>query len=111
MYIRIFVSERKTHVYGGQWIDAARPLDGSFGVFDAPLLGKGFSAAASSCLTSTHLGTYTLIAPWSTTATCFTYATRWRLWVCPTTRRSSLRRTLFALVLPPRRSTLARIPS
>jgi hypothetical protein len=77
MYIRIFVSERKTHVYGGQWIDVARPLDGSFGVFDAPLLGKGFSAAASSCLTSTHLGTYTLIAPWSTTATCFTYVTRW----------------------------------
>ena len=40
MYIRIFVSERKTHVYGGQWIDVARPLDGSFGVFDALLLGK-----------------------------------------------------------------------
>ncbi len=40
MYIRIFVSERKTHVYGGQWIDVARPADGSFGVFDALLLGK-----------------------------------------------------------------------
>jgi hypothetical protein len=35
----IFVSERKTHVYGGQWIDVARPPDGSFGVFDALLLG------------------------------------------------------------------------
>jgi hypothetical protein len=39
MYIHIFVSERKTHVYGGQWIDVARPFDGSFGVFDALLLG------------------------------------------------------------------------
>jgi len=39
-YINIFVSERKTHVYGGQWIDFARPFDGSFGVFDALLLGK-----------------------------------------------------------------------
>ena len=29
MYIRIYVSERKTHVYGGQWIDVARPHDGS----------------------------------------------------------------------------------
>jgi hypothetical protein len=69
MYIRIFVSERKTHVYGGQ--------SGSFGVFDALLLGKEFSVVASSCLTSTRLGAYTLIAPWSTTATCFTYDTRW----------------------------------
>jgi len=41
-YIYIFVSERKTHVYGGQWIDFARPFDGSFGVFDALLLGKSF---------------------------------------------------------------------
>ena len=40
MYIRIYVSERKTHVYGGQWIDVARPHDGSYGVFDALLLGK-----------------------------------------------------------------------
>ena len=35
-----YVSERKTHVYGGQWIDVARPHDGSYGVFDALLLGK-----------------------------------------------------------------------
>ena len=39
-YIRIFVSGCKPHVYGGQWIDVARPPDGSFGVFDALLLGK-----------------------------------------------------------------------
>ena len=39
-HIRIYVSERKTHVYGGQWIDIARPADGSWGVYDALLLGK-----------------------------------------------------------------------
>jgi hypothetical protein len=39
-HIRIYVSERKTHVYGGQWIDIARPADGSFGVYHALLVGK-----------------------------------------------------------------------
>jgi hypothetical protein len=34
------VSERKTHVYGGQWINIARPADGSWGVYDVLLLGK-----------------------------------------------------------------------
>ena len=40
MYICIYVSERKAHIYGGQWIDVARPHDGSYGVYDALLLGK-----------------------------------------------------------------------
>ena len=31
-------SERKAHVYVCQWIDVARPHDGSYGVFDALLL-------------------------------------------------------------------------
>ena len=39
VFIHIFVKGRKTHVYGGQWIDVA-PLDGSCGVFGALLLGK-----------------------------------------------------------------------
>ena len=39
-HIRVYVSERKTHVYGGQWIDIARPADGSWGVYDVLLLGK-----------------------------------------------------------------------
>jgi hypothetical protein len=40
LFIRIYVSERKTHVYGGQWIDVARSPDGSFCVYDVLLLGK-----------------------------------------------------------------------
>jgi hypothetical protein len=39
-HLRIFISERKTHVYGGQWIDIAKPADCSFGVYNALLIGK-----------------------------------------------------------------------
>ena len=39
-HIRVYVSERKTHVYGGQWIDIARPADGSLGVYHALPIGK-----------------------------------------------------------------------
>ena len=67
-------SERKTHFYGGQWIDVARPFDGSFGVFDALLLGKRVSGRG---FVMPHIDAYTLIAPWSTTATCYIYHTRW----------------------------------
>ena len=47
VYIRIFVSGCKTHVYGGQWIDIARPPNGSFDVFGALLLGKKVSGRGS----------------------------------------------------------------
>ena len=40
LYIRLYIAERKTHVYGGQWIDVAITSDGSFGVYHALLLGK-----------------------------------------------------------------------
>jgi hypothetical protein len=40
LYIRVYLSGRKTHVYGGQWIDVAKPADASFGVYHALLLGK-----------------------------------------------------------------------
>jgi hypothetical protein len=40
LYIRVYLSGRKTHVYGGQWIDVAKPADDSFGVYHALLLGK-----------------------------------------------------------------------
>lgn len=39
-HVRVFISERKTHVYGGQWIDIAKPADASFGVYHALLIGK-----------------------------------------------------------------------
>jgi hypothetical protein len=42
-HVRVFISERKTHVYGGQWIDIAKPADSSFGVYHALLIGKGNS--------------------------------------------------------------------
>jgi enoyl-[acyl-carrier protein] reductase I len=39
-HIRVYISERKTHVYHGQWIDIAKPADGSYGVYHALLAGK-----------------------------------------------------------------------
>ncbi len=39
-HIRVNLSERKTHVYGSQGIDIARPADGRLGVCDVLLLGK-----------------------------------------------------------------------
>jgi hypothetical protein len=108
MYIHIFVSERKTHVYGGQWVDVARPLDGSFGVFDALLLGKRVFGRGFVMPHIDVSGRVGLDRPMEYDS----YVVHLRhalvtVSACLTTRRSSLRRTPFALVLPPRRSTLA----
>jgi hypothetical protein len=47
LYIRVYLAGRKTHVYGGQWIDIAKPADHSFGVYHALLLGSVSCGAAA----------------------------------------------------------------